>query len=70
MNEITITREQFMNAVKSANEKVRDIGKKGVDENEVNPMTLLLVSLQNLAFGSLLGDELFNKNNEENTEDK
>jgi hypothetical protein len=67
MKEITITQDQFSNAVKVANEKFRKIGEAA---DGVSSMTLMLTSLQNLAFAGLVATELFDENKEENTEDK
>ena len=70
MDKITITKDQFMDAVRVANDRFKKIGEECKDEGGTKPLTLMLTCLQNIAFSSLLADELFNKNKEENTEDK
>ena len=56
MKTITITREQFIDAVEAANEKFGAIGEKTKDRN---PMAELMMQLQNTMFGCLLADVLF-----------
>ena len=57
---ITITEDQFFEAVKKANEKFFEIGGKTEGEGVVETM----VGLQNILFGELLGIILFDKESE------
>jgi hypothetical protein len=59
---ITITEEKFKDAFFEANETWKSIGEKteGCDE-----MRLMLMSLQNVMFGAVLKDVLFNENKED-----
>lgn len=59
---ITITSDQFLEAVKEANEKFMEVAKK----NPGNPMVDVVMGIQNLAFGGLIGAVLFG--NEETEE--
>lgn len=54
---VTITEDQFFEAVKKANEKFMGIGKKVPGRPEVD----IMMGLQNIAFGELLGLVLFDK---------
>lgn len=58
METITITREQFNDAVMKANDKFKEIGSKK-DADAKNDMVNLMMGLQNTVFGSLLGSVLF-----------
>lgn len=59
---ITITSEQFLEAVKKANEKFMRVAK----DTPGNPLIDVVIGVQNLAFGRLIGDVLFG--NEETEE--
>lgn len=54
---VTITEDEFFEAVKKANEKFMEIGKKVPGRPELD----IMMGLQNIAFGELLGLVLFNK---------
>ena len=54
---VTITEDQFFEAVKKANEKFMEIGKKVPGRPELD----IMMGLQNIAFGELLGLVLFDK---------
>ena len=56
---ITITEEQFFDAVVKANEKFMEIGEKTPVEHD--EMINMMMGLQNTAFGALIGAVLFNK---------
>lgn len=56
---ITITEEQFFEAVTKANEKFMEIGEQTPVEHD--EMINLMMGLQNTAFGALIGAVLFNK---------
>ncbi len=53
---ITITEEQFRDAITKADEKWRAIGEKADDQD---PMKHMMMSLHNMLFGSLIADVLF-----------
>lgn len=55
---ITITADQFLEAVKTANDKFMEISK----ENPGNELVEAIMGIQNLAFGALIGEVLFNSN--------
>lgn len=59
MKTITITEEQFKDAVTKANDKFKKIGSKK-DTDAKNEMAEFMMGLQNIMFGSLIGDVLFN----------
>ena len=56
---ITITEEQFFDAVVKANEKFMEIGEQTKVEHD--EMIQMMMGLQNTAFGALIGAVLFNK---------
>lgn len=56
---ITITEEQFFDAVTKANDKFMEIG--GQTKVEHDEMIDIMMALQNTAFGALIGAVLFNK---------
>lgn len=58
---ITITEEEFFEAVKAANKLFFEIGKKAAP---VRPEAEVLMGLQNIAFGELVGSVLFGKEDE------
>ena len=58
METITITRKQFIDAVEAANKKFGEIGEKREDRNQ---MAEMMMQLQNTAFGCMLADVLFGK---------
>ena len=60
MNEktITITEEQFKEAVLKANEEWMSIGQKAKD---INPMAHMMSGMQNMMFGAKLASILFNE---------
>ena len=64
MNEktITITKEQFAEAVSEASDKFMAIGQ---DANDRNPMTLAIMGMQNMMFGSLIARVLFGEEENE-----
>jgi hypothetical protein len=55
---ITITEEQFRNAVTKANEEWMSIGQ---EVENINPMTHVISSMQNMMFGVKLASILFNE---------
>lgn len=61
---ITITREQFVKAVSKASDKFMAIG-EDVNNNKKDAMTLAIMGMQNMMFGSLIAKVLF-----EESEDK
>lgn len=64
MDSITITKEQFYDALEKANEKFIEVGEK--KEHKTDPMALFMMKIQNTLYGGLLADELFGKNNTDN----
>lgn len=65
---ITITREQFEEAIIAASEKFREIGAKDRDEDRA--FVDFMMSLQNIAFGGLIANVLFGEDNEDNKEEE
>lgn len=55
---ITITEEQFKEAIINANEEWMSIGQKAKD---INPMTMMMTGMQNMMFGAKLARILFNE---------
>ena len=53
---ITITEDQFRDAIIKADEKWREIGKKADDQD---PMKHMMMSMHNIMFGSLITQVLF-----------
>lgn len=53
---ITITEEQFRDAIEKADEKWREIGKKADCQD---PMKHMMMSIHNIMFGSLIAKVLF-----------
>lgn len=64
MDTITITREQFHEAVVEAEKKFAAVGErpKGSEQEMIN----MMMSLQNILFGTMIGDVLFGDKKEEN----
>lgn len=60
MDSITITKEQFDNAVKNALNKFNEIGNEKETDSK-DTMTMLMMGLQNALFGGLIKQELFGK---------
>lgn len=58
MDEITITKDQFFDAVDKAQQKFDDAGSDKKDKNE---MAALMMGLQNTLFSCILADVLFDK---------
>ena len=58
---ITITEEEFFEAVKAANKLFFEIGNKTAP---VRPEAEIIMGLQNIAFGELVGSVLFGKEDE------
>ena len=67
MESITITTEQFKEAIVKANEKWKAIGDKALRLED--PTIDILMGLQNAAFGAILMDILFEINDFENIEE-
>ena len=64
---ITITLEQYAEALERASKKFAEVAA----EDKVDPVTFMIMSTQNITFGTLIADELFGKYiNEDNKEDK
>jgi hypothetical protein len=63
MENITITREEFRDAILKANEEFTNVGKKAGDEAAT---ANLMMGIQNVLFGSLLETVLFADKKEEN----
>lgn len=61
MKTVTITKDQFHEAVNKANEKFKNIGK---DKMKEDPMMDLMMGLQNVMFGALISDILFDNKEE------
>ena len=53
---ITITEEQFREAVMKAQDRWESVGEKS---DTKNPMTLFMMGLQNIAFGAIIAKVLF-----------
>ena len=62
MKEITITREQYNEAVNTANDKFISSDKERV----LDPTATLMMKLQNMIFGRLIAEVLFGDEKEEN----
>ena len=62
---ITITEEQFREAVMKANEEWMSIGQEAED---INPMTHVLSGMQNMMFGAKIERVLFFEDSREQTE--
>lgn len=62
MNSITITKDQFIEAVKTANENFANLGNKNDQHEEGVAMANLVMGLQNIMFGSMIADVLFSEN--------
>ena len=62
MDSITITKEQFNEALIEANKQFAESGKTPNDGKA--EMVQFMMGLQNIAFGSLLGNILFSKKEE------
>lgn len=63
---ITITEEQFRNAVTKANDNWMEISQKA--KGDIKPMTLMITGMQNMLFGAELGKVLFCEDSGEKTE--
>lgn len=59
MDSITITKEQFREAVKLANENFKNLGNDKTKELDKDGMITLLMGLQNMMFGAMISDVLF-----------
>lgn len=66
MSEITITREQFLQAVADANEQWR---KTPAADGSENVFAEYMMWIQNMAFGLMLEEKLFGDEDDENKED-
>lgn len=55
---ITITEEQFREAVMKANEEWISVGQESKD---INPMTHVISGMQNMMFGAKIASVLFNE---------
>lgn len=62
---ITITEEQFREAVVKANDQWISIAQKAKD---INPMTMMITGMQNMMFGAELTKILFFEDSREQTE--
>ena len=60
MESITITRDDFDKAIKEAVEQWRGIGSNSPKATE-NPMAMLMMDMQNIAFGAMLMKVLFDE---------
>ena len=58
MDSITITKEQFADAVRVANNNFAKLGEKH-KKDDGDEMASLLMGLQNVMFGSMIADVLF-----------
>ena len=58
---VTIDRESFMEAVKKADEKFQSLGEK----KEGKEMAMFMMSLQNVMFGALIAEVLFDGEKED-----
>ena len=58
MDTITITRDQFFDAVRLANDNFTKLGEKH-KKTDGDEMASLMMGLQNIMFGSMISDVLF-----------
>lgn len=64
MKSITITKEQFSEAIDKAQKMFEETGEKHPEVKQ-DPMQMFLMKLQNIVFGGLIGSVLFGEEEDE-----